>query len=61
MLEVEVVAPHAGDVGVVRREGVLVAVEHLVEDAVGEQRLGGVERCPDPRLIWREEVEGGDQ
>ena len=60
LLEVEVVALHAGDVGVVRGKGVLVTVEHLVEDAVGEQRVGGVERRPDPRLRWREEVEGGD-
>ena len=60
LLEVEVVALHAGDVGVVRGKGVLVAIEHLVEDAVGEQRVGGVERRPDPRLRWREVMEGGD-
>ena len=60
LLEVEVVALHAGDVGVVRGKGVLVAIEHLVEDTVGEQRVGGVERRPDPRLRWREVMEGGD-
>ena len=38
--------------------GVLVAVDHLVEDMVGEQRVGGVERRSDPRLRWVEAWSG---
>ena len=38
--------------------GVLVAVDHLVEDMVSEQRVGGVQRCSDPRLIWVEAWSG---
>ena len=59
LLEVEIVGLHAGDVGVVSGVGVLVAVEHLVEDAVGEQRVGGLERCSDPRLRWMD-ARGGE-
>ena len=54
LLEVEIVGLHAGDVGVVGWVGVLVAVDHLVEEAVGEQRVGCVERRSDPHLRWME-------
>ena len=38
--------------------GVLVAVDHLVEDMVSEQRVGSVQRRSDPRLRWVEAWSG---